>query len=280
MRHGTMLVLLVVSAMLVSSCVVLGDASPVGLPVGQQLIAATLADTTGSGHDDIIALTDQGLVRLGWCGAGCFQVEQDLNIAFSTTGSLELAAGDVDGDGIDDVVVFANGAFFDSSTFHTFFGSAGAPGRSAGLDPDDTASIDLFNVTGTGLLDFDGDGQADLRTTYVTSFAQTIVWLGDGAGGFADVAATATQPVGFMQYDGQPGLELYRRTCSATCSFVIWDATGVQDTLTLPAGSTAVARDQDGDGIDDVVVSVVPTSGEPTLEVRAAPDRVSRPRRS
>ena len=171
-------------------------------------IFVAAGDVTGDGRDDIIVAPDAGarpLVRV-FDGKSGAEIRSFLAYSPTYTGGVSVAAGDVNGDGIDDIIV---GAAINGHV-KVFDGASGAEIR----------SFLAFQGFSGGVSVAAGDLNSDKH-------AELIVGTGPGApGGHVKV------------FDGQTGLELL--------SFFAFDPN-------FTGGVRVAAGDVDGDKIPEII---------------------------
>ncbi|SIO89151.1 VCBS repeat-containing protein [Nocardiopsis sp. JB363] len=159
------------------------------------------------GHDDELhpGYVDTYLSGEGYLDADPVRVDRD---SAGVPGEAEdgdgfgngLLVGDVDGDGIDDVVAMT-GPFFGHSEATLLLGGAEGPTGEGGVTVQ-VPSSDLGNLRHHSLADYDGDGHADLvlstaeQSMYRMSDDEYAVFLG-GPDGFADEPDTVFTTEGF-----------------------------------------------------------------------------------
>jgi len=212
-------------------------------------------DVDGDGYDDVIVgayganawdgtgyITDSGVafVYLGSSGGLYSGTETEL---YASDGAFEdyfgfsvSRAGDVDGDGYDDVIVGAykdddNGSL--SGSAYVYLGSSAGIDTSSEtkLTASDGASDDLFGYSVSGAGDVDGDGYADVvvGASYDddngSESGSGYVYLGNSAG---------IDPASEIKLTASDGASAY---------YFGWSVAG--------------AGDMDGDGYDDVVVGAI-----------------------
>lgn len=186
--------------------------------------AAAAGDVDGDGVPDLLAGTSladgpNGQVSVGfaglysgatfspiWTWSGSSQLEK--------FGSSLAASGDVDGDGVTDLVVGASSSNAPGSV-HVFSGQTGARIlQVSGSSPDDR-----FGYAVAGLGDVDGDGRADIL-------------------------------IGAPGLGGDPG---YALAVSGASGRVIWQLDGATAHDNFGRSVSSIG-DQDGDGIRDAVI--------------------------
>lgn len=267
------------------------DTLPKGLAVG---------DMNRDRHLDVVSISDWGYslrINLG-DGHGGFSIATESNGDGEPT---RVVLGDVNNDGNLDTIANAPS----EGNIVIFLGDG-----KGGLS---NSALEIEGVRGnSGLIsaDFNKDGNLDLATTKYSGGApssDTIVFLGDGAGGFtqsvdlATKAAPVTLVVADMNKDGQPDLLVGgagpENTTGNFISVFLGDGVGgftLAQTLELGPGSLAGGlgvADFDEDGKLDVAFPVDTTpsplpstklliffgdgdgtlTGGPTLQVGAEP---------
>ena len=219
------------------------------------------ADVTGDGAADVIAGTGPGvearvIVFNGVTGA----VVRDFLPGFAGTGGVFVAAGDVDGDGMPDIIV---GDGSGSTEVRVFSGASGVPVwsltlgdpafaggvRVAAGDIDGDGYADLVVASGPGAESkarvFGGASRAELRTfsPYGSFTGGVFVAVGDVNGdGFSDIVTGADAGGGphVRVFNGATGVEIY--------GFFATDPA-------FTGGVRVAAGDLDGDGKADIVTS-------------------------
>lgn len=166
--------------------VMLGDgAGAVGPPIVVTVPDAVLGpvtDLTGDGHADLLfhlsaPLPNPGLRLMAGAGDGTFAAPILISGVNSTRA---LAAGDVDEDGVVDLVVLTSGLNAELLLL---------PGTGGGAlaAPKALAAFGLSTSAALALADLDGDGHLDLAAGSGGTPGLLHVLLGDGLGGFVEV---------------------------------------------------------------------------------------------
>ncbi len=174
---------------------------------------APAGDVDADGYDDVIVgvrgadvgATNGGRIMLFRgsaaglsTGVGAFEsidgTSASLQLGFYASG-----AGDVNGDGNDDVIVSGQGAST-TGTAYVFLGDATGIANTAAWSYTGTAGGNLAPVTGAG--DLNGDGYADIAVGEWTSSGQVFVFHGSGSGPSVTpsvtILGTATERLGRM----------------------------------------------------------------------------------
>ena len=232
--------------------------------IGDLIVAAHLADPNGSnsgssyvvfGRDTAVSGNFAASLDLssldGTDGFRLDGVAQDDNAGFSVS-----AAGDVNGDGISDVIVSARNADpngSNSGSSYVVFG------RDTAVSGDFAASLDLSSLDGTDGFRLDGAAQGD-RSGFSVSAAGDV--NGDGLGDLI-VGAYGADPNGSLS--GSSYVVFGRDTSTPGQSFAASIALGSLDgtdgfrldgaaTGDRSGNSVSAAGDVNGDGIDDLIV--------------------------
>ena len=143
-----------------------------GFTGGNSGLDVTTGDFNGDGHIDIAASHEYGTVYLG-DGTGGFTLA-DGNLPGSSVGLDSPSAGDVDGDGTDEVAFIYNGAI---QVWKWGEGNQWTPLHS-GLPQGGYQRVQLADIN--------ADGWADAAAASDTQIA---IWLGDGAGNWTLAAS-------------------------------------------------------------------------------------------
>ena len=258
-------------------------------------------DVDGDGYDDVIvgasgASTWEGAAYVFYgSSTGLDESGDELTATDAATydnfGYSVSGAGDVDGDGYDDVIV---GAYQDddggslTGSAYVYYGSGSGIDASSEekLNASDAASSDQFGFTVRGAGDLDDDGYADVAVsaTYESSYQGAVyVYYGSasGLGGEQKIAASDASGQDYFGYgldaagdvdaDGYDDLVVGSygdddQASNAGAIYVYYGGAtglGTEEKTTSSAGSSgdylglAVAGlgDADGDGYGDVLAS-------------------------
>lgn len=190
--------------------------------IGGNALAVTTGDYDNDGNTDFAAATGSNLMRIFFGNGAGGTITNSVRVLGSpSTGSDQIASGDVDGDGVDDIVVCTNTAtfFLPGGSSPANIGPAASSVSLSDLDLDGDLDVVLEN-TGLQVLlnlggsfslptsfgvdydpapavgDVNGDGIPDAVGRIVAfgvTFNSIDVLLGDGTGGF-----TTTTPFGAL----------------------------------------------------------------------------------
>ena len=220
----------------------------------------TSGDFNGDDRPDLAATNSGGSVGvLLNNGDGTFSPA----VSFLVTIPFELAAGDFNGDGFDDLTVPCCSTTNIGSALLVFFSNG-----------DGTFGVPVqYDTAGhrAAVADFNGDGHADIAVTdsgTATSPGAVSVLLNNGDGTFADVRAVwngarrGRDSNWDLNGDGDPDVAT-ANTFSGTVSVLLNHGDGTfSDAASFPAGDSpwkVVVADLDGDRAPDVAVTNVLT---------------------
>jgi MYXO-CTERM domain-containing protein len=217
---------------------------------------APAGDVNGDGYDDVVvgaheyfdgeeaegaAFLFQGSAS-GLETAASWSIESDEEDA--QLGYSASTAGDVNGDGYDDVVVgspFGDGAFSNRGTVQLFLGSGSGLATSASWTGEGDLAGSQFGHAVCSAGDVDGDGYSDIVVG---------AW------------------VRYESYVAQGGAFLYLGSASGPATSPAWSDVGDQGGAYFGT-SVAGAGDVDGDGFDDVAIGAYQWSNSQPEEVGA-----------
>lgn len=228
------------------------------------LTSIATADFNGDGNTDLLATNGNNSsfsVLLGNAD-GTFQAAQTQTVsgnpAFGFVSPRNAAAGDINGDGIADVVVAGM-----TPEAAVYLGVNDGTGHGTGAFTAQTPVSEVFrNVLGVKLFDLNGDGKLDLIDA---SFYEVMVHLGNGDGTFGPQALYSTggtshgaMTLGDLNGDGVTDI-VVANDGSNNISILYGNANGTfQAASTIPTGtapSSAAIADVNGDGKADIVVT-------------------------
>jgi hypothetical protein len=227
-------------------------ATTIALPAAA--LAVATGDFNGDGHSDIAVGDAGGAIRvIPGVGDGTFGVP--LPPVVTGGGAVAgIAAGDVDGNGRDDVVVAPGPPSAGAPTVATLLSAANGT----------LAAPVATTVPGAPLAprvgDLNGDGRADVVVTSPAADAASVLLAAPGGGLGAPVslpvARGGTAAIGDVNADGRPDLVVAGNPAGLTVFFGRGDGTFGAGVPVASAGaySSAVAADLDGDGFADLAL--------------------------
>jgi hypothetical protein len=244
---------------------------------------AGAGDVDGDGHDDVVigAPTydgNRGRVYVYTGSASTATLATRLSGAYDDRLGTSVAdAGDVNGDGYDDVIVGAVGHDDFTGRAYLYEGSASGLSTTASVTLEGGADEDYFGGAVAGLGDVEGDGYDDVLVgAYGAGTYGTVYYYAGSASGLSTTPTTTltgAYPAGDLgQYlaragdvngDGYPDAVV-----SAYTYVLIYEgsaaglSTAAATTITVPGvSSVATAGDVNGDGYDDILVGYTAYSG-------------------
>ncbi len=209
---------------------------------------------------------------------------------FNTLGNSVSGAGDINGDGFDDVIVSSKN-FYDSSSSYVIFGGLGFNGDLSSLDGSNgfrliggVAPTDFWGVSVSDAGDINGDGYDDLITGSYVVFGKASGFSArldisnmDGSTGFRFDGGGSVTSAGDVNGDGFGDLVIgggdangdgsgssYVVFGKASGFSAIWDLSILEDNAGFrldgvaagdgSGGSVSSAGDVNGDGFDDLII--------------------------
>lgn len=252
---------------------------PVFYQAGSGPSGVAIADVNKDGRPDLIvsnfgpSKNGAGVSVLLAQGGGGFQAPV---LYPAGSGPVAVATGDLNGDGLPDVVVVNGGTP----------GSASDPGGISILrgkaDGTLLAAVNYaagLNPSGVAIGDFNGDGKPDLAVATGTASggSAVAVLLGNGDGSFRAAVnyATETGAVNLVarDFDLDGAVDLAVTHCCGSTALTILRGNGdgsFQNEFRVNGGNSPnaiAAGDLDGDGKPDLVVVDTPLSGSNSLTV-------------
>jgi len=238
-----------------------GVATSALLTTSQAMTSGTLVDTvsmtwgrTANGRPRCLVATNPNFVQVLVGGTSALLLESTLTVS-GVSALASIQAGDITGDGFDDVVVGVDGG-----SMRVFEATSGGFGTGTVIGPTNIQSEFAF-------ADYDGDGDLDLAVGYLFGDPVEIY---ENSGGSLDTAASWTASVGrgvtglaWANLDGAGQPELTYSSLSAgirvhTENGLGLGVPGASANLSNNSGdAVAVAfGDVDDDGVVDAVVAV------------------------
>ena len=236
-------------------------------------VAVATGDFNGDGKLDVVNI-DSGSdlnVMLG-NGDGTFQTPISLNIAASNFFPDAIAVGDVNGDHLLDVAVWARNATTGNMQVNIYVGNGAGSFTAGGVFSAANSNIFAPGPNSVVASDVNGDGKLDLVA--LTQYNGVFIFIGNGDGTFQTPVAYATGctpsvgacgglAVGDLNGDGKPDLALQaNETTGGGISILLNNGTGTFGTPTyypvaisgVFAGGGIAIGDVNGDKKPDVVV--------------------------
>jgi hypothetical protein len=225
--------------------------------------ALKAGDVNGDGFDDLIVGTyvlfgknggfGASVALAGLDGTNGFKINADVAVGYD--GLRTFAAGDINGDGIDDIAFAATGANAYAGKVFVIFGKAGGVG----------ASFNLSSLNGTNGFTITGQAAGDHLGSSVAPAGDL---NGDGIGDLV-IGAVRADPHG---QDAGAAYIIYGRVGGFGASLDLFSLTGlngyrINGEGTGPTGddgvgtSVAGAGDVNNDGYDDVILGTTGASG-------------------
>ncbi|MEQ9353698.1 MAG: FG-GAP-like repeat-containing protein [Vicingaceae bacterium] len=187
---------------------------------------AEIFDIDGDGFEDVIAISNLGrITRSFYNPASQSSIDYFNSRSNFPTGATDIEVGDIDGDGIEDLVF--------ASTDYGFFKDIilqNTVDEADQLTPDLTSIDSEVNDIQFDLIDLDGDTDLDIiariRTTDPSNVVRKIVWFrNDGSGGFSSLIpliyddAVINYDLSDIDNDGRLDLIVFQETVEASDQF-------------------------------------------------------------
>ena len=256
---------------------------------GLGISVAGAGDVNGDGLGDFVvgghyASASRGTAQLYLGASSGPGASADQTWSGGATGDLfgtsVAGAGDVNGDGWDDVLVGAPGYGAAEGAAYLYSGSAAGPSAAASTTLLGTTSYSSFGAAVAGIGDVNGDGFDDVAVgAYQTSSntGEVLVYLGSAAGLSSTASVTIAAPsagiyfgesvagagdidgdgydellVGARGYGGGVGRAyLFAGSSTGVASTARWTYSGTTSNENVGSGVAGLG-DIDGDGLDDV----------------------------
>ncbi len=163
------------------------------------------------------------------------------------------SAGDVNGDGYDDLIIGAYGAGNDAGATYVVYGGASAPGTDGVLDLSALDGSNGFTLTGIDAGDQSGQSVSSAGDVNGDGYDDLIIGAtGVGSVSNYDYDSTLGPGEAYVVYGGATGADLVldRSTLDGTRGFTL---TGI-DRDERTGSSVSAAGDVNGDGYDDLII--------------------------
>ena len=163
------------------------------------------------------------------------------------------SAGDVNGDGYDDLIIGAFGAGNDAGETYIVYGGASAPGTEGELDLSALDGSNGFTLTGIDAGDLSGQSVSSAGDVNGDGYDDLIIGAtGVGSVSNYDYDSTLGPGEAYVVYGGATGADLVldRSTLDGTRGFTL---TGI-DRDERSGSSVSAAGDVNGDGYDDLII--------------------------
>jgi hypothetical protein len=246
------------------------------------------ADFDRDGHIDLVFVAEDDRMHQLFLGQGNGRFVDASNRLPAKSEGNGLAVGDVDGDGLPDIVVGNSAKGHDARNF-LWLNDARRPGWFTDVSATHLAAAGN-SAQGVALADLDGDGDLDMAVA--TEAPPTRLLINDGMGRFTEASdrlqqrtPLETREVHILDANGdkRPDILLFNLTSNAgkwekdpQARLLVQDGSGrfVDETATrLPSNRFSswggAVVDFNGDGHSDLIVGAIAVPGFEPLQVRA-----------